>query len=79
MIANQKEALQIVRKKGQQALHSSIKVWMKIIFKKISNATSSNQALDILQNSPNRVDKVKKVHFQTLRDRFETLHMKQLN
>ena len=51
----------------------------EIIFKKISNATSSNQALDILQNSPNRVDKVKKVHFQTLRDRFETLHMKQLN
>ena len=77
MTSNQKETLQKVRKKDQHALHWSMKVWMKPYSKKVSNATSSNQALEILQNSLNGVDKVKKVHFPTLKGGFKTSHVKE--
>lgn len=64
---NQREALQKLRKNDQH----------EAMFEKVANATTSKQALEILQNSYQGVDKVKKVHLQTLRGESEVLRMKE--
>ena len=46
-------------------------------FEKISNATTSKEVWEILQNTHKGVDKVHKVCLQTLRREFESLNMKE--
>ncbi|XP_070002003.1 uncharacterized protein [Nicotiana sylvestris] len=47
------------------------------MFEKVADATTSKEAWEILQNSLQGVDKVKKIKLQTLRTDFEVLKMKE--
>ncbi|KAK2989638.1 hypothetical protein RJ640_019357 [Escallonia rubra] len=47
------------------------------MLQKIANATTSKNTWEILQTSHGGVEKVKKVRLQTLRGKFEALHMKE--
>ena len=47
-------------------------------FENISNATTSMEVWDILQNTQKGIDKVRKVRLQTLEREFENLNMKEL-
>lgn len=58
---------QRLRKKGQQGptlIHQCLDDTM---FEKVANVTNIKQAPNILQNTCTGVDKVKKLHLQTLR------------
>nr|GEY73038.1 polygalacturonase-like [Tanacetum cinerariifolium] len=58
-----------------KALLGSYDVWE--IVEKVSNATTSKEAWEILQNTFKGIDKVKKVHLQTLRGEFEKIQMEE--
>ena len=47
-------------------------------FENISNATTSMEVWDILQNTQKGIDKVRKVRLQTLEREFENMNMKEL-
>lgn len=70
----QYKSLQATKRKNEGSKgYSSINVWMMACYK----GTTSKQTWEILQNSYQGIDKVKKVRMQTLRGELETLPMKE--
>ena len=76
MPSNEKVLLK-TRKKDQHAftlIHQCLDDGM---FEKVADATTSKEVWEILQNSFEGVDKVKKIKLQTLRAEFEVLKIKE--
>ncbi|XP_008777443.1 uncharacterized protein LOC103697381 [Phoenix dactylifera] len=73
----QKESLQATRKKDRKAIMIIHQCLDDGMLQRVANATSSKQTWEILQNSYQGVDKVKKICLQSLRGEFEALHMKE--
>ncbi|XP_059654321.1 uncharacterized protein LOC132301047 [Cornus florida] len=69
--------LQAMRKKDQKAVMTIHQCLDDGMLQRVASAENAKQLWEILQNSFQRVDKVKKVRLQTLRGEFEALHMKE--
>ncbi|XP_070056949.1 uncharacterized protein [Nicotiana tomentosiformis] len=74
---NEKDVLAKIRKKEQQALMLIHQYLDDAMFEKVADATTSKEAWEILQNSLQGVDKVRKVKLQTLRVDFKVIKMKE--
>ena len=72
----QKDALDALKKKDQKALSTIHQDLNDALLQRVISATTAKQAWDILQNTYQGVDKVKKVRLRTLRGEFEALKMK---
>ncbi|KAL4301681.1 hypothetical protein GQ457_10G015230 [Hibiscus cannabinus] len=73
----ERDAFTKTKKKDQQALSLIHQCLDDSMFVKVANANTAKEAWEILQNSLQGVDKVKKVRLQVLRGEFETLRMKE--
>ena len=66
LTAAQRDALRELKKRDKKALFFIYQGVDESSFENTANATTSKQACEILQNSYKGVEKVKKVHLQTL-------------
>ncbi|XP_059629298.1 uncharacterized protein LOC132271820 [Cornus florida] len=73
----EKDVLQAMRKKDQKAVMTIHQCLDDGMLQRVASAENAKQLWEILQNSFQGVDKVKKVRLQTLRGEFEALHMKE--
>lgn len=64
------------KKKDQHALSIIHQCLDDAMFEKVASASTSKEAWEILKNSHQGVDKVKKVRLQMLRGEFEAIHQK---
>ncbi|RDX61116.1 hypothetical protein CR513_60679, partial [Mucuna pruriens] len=76
---NEKEILVKTKKKDRQALTFIYQILNEVMFEMVSNVSIFKEAWEILKTSLEVVDKVKKVHLQTLRGEFESLMMMVMN
>ncbi|XP_070050809.1 uncharacterized protein [Nicotiana tomentosiformis] len=74
---NKKDVLKKIRKKDQQAITLIHQYLDDAMFEKVTDVTTLKEAWEILQNSLQGVDKVKKIKLQTLRADFEVLKIKE--
>ncbi|KAL4383647.1 hypothetical protein GQ457_15G022750 [Hibiscus cannabinus] len=72
----EKRVLRDARKRDKRALYFIFQAVDESTFEKISEATTTKQAWEILQKSLQGVEKAKKVRLQSLRAEFEMLKMK---
>jgi len=72
----QKDNLRDNREKNKKALFFLFQAIHKIVFEKISSATTTKEAWDMLQKSYKGDENVKSVRLQTLRGEFKYLKMK---
>ncbi|XP_047943636.1 uncharacterized protein LOC125190382 [Salvia hispanica] len=72
---NQKNALRVARKRDKKALFNIYQGIDETTFEKVSAATTSKQAWEILKNAFTGVDKAIRVRLQILRGEFESLAM----
>ncbi|XP_042003851.1 uncharacterized protein LOC121752829 [Salvia splendens] len=75
---NQKNALRDARKRDKKALFNIYQGIDETTFEKVSAATTSKQAWEILKNSFTGVDKAIRVRLQILRGEFESLAMSEM-
>nr|GEV61219.1 tetraketide alpha-pyrone reductase 1-like [Tanacetum cinerariifolium] len=75
--ATQRVDLQKARKKDQSALTLIYQCLDDAMFEKDANATTSKKAWEILQNTFKGIDKVKRVHLQTLRGELKKVQMEE--
>ncbi|GKD19054.1 retrovirus-related pol polyprotein from transposon TNT 1-94, partial [Tanacetum coccineum] len=73
----QRVELQKARKKDQSALTVIYQCFDDAMFEKVANATTSKEAWKILQNTFKGIDKVKRVHLQSLKGEFEKLQIEE--
>ncbi|KAH9685807.1 hypothetical protein KPL70_014105 [Citrus sinensis] len=73
---NQKENLKDLKKKENKVKYLIFQSLEEDAFEKIAGTTSSKEAWEKLEISYKGAEQVKKVHLQTLRGEFESLHMK---
>ncbi|KAL4368367.1 hypothetical protein GQ457_05G028310 [Hibiscus cannabinus] len=73
----ERDALTKTKKKDQQALSLIHQCLDDSMFVKVANANTAKEAWEILQNSLQGVEEMKKVRLQVLRGEFETLRMKE--
>lgn len=74
----QKDNLRENRKKDKKALFFLYQAVDEIVFGRISSATTTKDAWEMLQKSYQGDEKVKSVRLQTLQGEFETLSMKDI-
>ncbi|XP_059638623.1 uncharacterized protein LOC132280882 [Cornus florida] len=73
----EKDVLQAMRKKDQKAVKTIHQCLDDGMLQRVASVENAKQLWEILQNSFQGVDKVKKVRLQTLKGEFEALHMKE--
>ena len=77
LMVNQLKALKETRMKDKTALYLLFQVVDESGFEKITGATTSKAAWEILENAYKGADRVKQVRLQTLRGELEAMKMKE--